>query len=187
MKTLLLLTIVASASCNRYNTGGSPTGPHVPLHHNLCRSTQVVDHIQDGSEYHYSWCHDNNRNYTHTAANNYCANLGPGWQGVSIGSRPEDNFISGVIAAHNLAYIWTSATRTYSGWRWASGEPFLNLNWSATGADGVRQPDNRENNNEACHAVLNNFYNDGIRWHDIGCHHVKPIICERRRGSGYQG
>ena len=39
------------------------------------------------------------------------------------------------------------------------------------------QPDNRDGN-EFCLAVLNNFYNDGVRFHDVSCHHRKPIICE---------
>ena len=39
------------------------------------------------------------------------------------------------------------------------------------------QPDNRETD-EVCLAVLNNFYNDGVRFHDVSCHHRKPIICE---------
>ena len=74
------------------------------------------------------------------------------------------------------------------------------------------QPDNREQreggNDEACIAILNNFYSvsiiqkntiflsdlgpkllqsflpifpsyqDGIKWHDVECTHKKPIICE---------
>ncbi|XP_042887228.1 lithostathine-like [Penaeus japonicus] len=187
MKFLVLLTIVASTSCNRYGSGGSPTGPHNPLPPGCKQTSQNVDFILNGSEYHYSWCHDGNQIYSHSEANQYCARLGTGWQGVSIGSIAEDQFISSVIGSHALKYIWTSGTKTYSGWRWQSGEPFLFLNWSSTGADGNPQPDNREGNNEACHAVLNNFYNDGIKWHDIACHHNKPIICERASGSGYQG
>ena len=35
---------------------------------------------------------------------------------------------------------------------------------------------------EACMAVLNNFYGDGIKWHDVACHHEKPIICEDVEG-----
>ena len=42
---------------------------------------------------------------------------------------------------------------------------------------GLPQPDNREGN-EFCLAVLNNFYNDGVRFHDVSCHHMKPTICE---------
>ena len=52
---------------------------------------------------------------------------------------------------------------------------------------GQRQPDNREKihqggEDEACLAVLNNFYGDGIKWHDVACHHEKPIICEDTEG-----
>jgi len=42
---------------------------------------------------------------------------------------------------------------------------------------GVPQPDNREGD-EFCLAVLNNFYNDGVKFHDVSCHHLKPTICE---------
>ena len=70
----------------------------------------------------------------------------------------------------------------------APGEAY----WSNTGEKGERQPDNfegikngpinAENNigitieglqefhDEACLAVLNNKYNDGIAWHDVACH-----------------
>ena len=39
------------------------------------------------------------------------------------------------------------------------------------------QPDNREGD-EFCLAVLNDFYDDGVTFHDIACHHEKPVICE---------
>ena len=39
------------------------------------------------------------------------------------------------------------------------------------------QPDNRDGN-EICIGVLNNFYADGIKWHDVSCHHRKPTVCE---------
>ena len=39
------------------------------------------------------------------------------------------------------------------------------------------QPDNREGN-EFCVAILNNFYSDGIKFHDVSCHHTKPALCE---------
>lgn len=35
---------------------------------------------------------------------------------------------------------------------------------------------------ESCVAVLNNFYGDGIKWHDVACHHEKPVICEDVEG-----
>jgi hypothetical protein len=49
-----------------------------------------------------------------------------------------------------------------------------------TARNGQAQPDNRERGGEKCLGVLNNFYNDGVKWHDIACHHDKAIICERK-------
>ena len=40
-----------------------------------------------------------------------------------------------------------------------------------------------ENRDEACLAVLDGLYGDGLTWHDIACHHIKPVICERRRNN----
>lgn len=79
--------------------------------------------------------------------------------------------------------------------------------WSQTGHKKVPQPDNAEfdinQTSESCLSVLNNVYNDGIAWHDVGefrllsdltwlmkcltlshlssqtaCYHEKPFICE---------
>ncbi len=49
--------------------------------------------------------------------------------------------------------------------------------WSHTGGLGRPQPDNREGN-EFCLAILNNFYQDGVKFHDVACHHEKSVICE---------
>ena len=53
-------------------------------------------------------------------------------------------------------------------------------------SSNTRQPDNREGREggeeEACLAVLNNFYGDGIKWHDVACGHEKPIVCEDVEG-----
>jgi len=73
--------------------------------------------------------------------------------------------------------------------------------WSRTGEKGSPQPDNftgekagkldnvkddsgltvdglQEYYDEACLAVLNNRYNDGIQWHDVPCFFRSMIICE---------
>ena len=36
----------------------------------------------------------------------------------------------------------------------------------------------QEWHDEACLAVLNNHYDDGIRWHDVACHMRSVIVCE---------
>jgi len=82
----------------------------------------------------------------------------------------------------------------------ATDRPDPSSFWSPTGEDGKPQPDNKEgieegpidveNNigitieglqefhDEACLTVLNNKYDDGIKWHDVACHFRSVIICE---------
>ena len=36
----------------------------------------------------------------------------------------------------------------------------------------------RDRKDEACLSVLNNFYGDGVVWHDIACYHKKHFVCE---------
>jgi len=73
--------------------------------------------------------------------------------------------------------------------------------WSRNGESGKPQPDNYEGikegtvkntkdksgltvdglqefYDEACLAVLNNKYKDGIQWHDVACYFRSKIICE---------
>lgn len=102
-----------------------------------------------------------------------------------------------------VKYIWTSGRlcdfrgceradlqpNHINGWFWTAVLQKLapttqrdQNDWSETGGIGKPQPDNREAQQggakENCLAVLNNFYNDGINWHDVACHHVKPWVCE---------
>jgi len=108
----------------------------------------------------------------------------------------------------SVKYIWTSGRlcnfdgcdrpdffpKNINGWFWSANQARLNptngtlfQDWSFTGGVRQPQPDNREKihqggEDEACLAVLNNFYGDGIKWHDVACHHEKPIICEDTEG-----
>ena len=54
--------------------------------------------------------------------------------------------------------------------------------WSRSGGLKKPQPDNREKTqggkDEGCIGILNDFYDDGIKWHDIECRHKKPVICQ---------
>ncbi|XP_047471523.1 E-selectin-like [Penaeus chinensis] len=104
------------------------------------------------------------KTYTWDRANQYCANLGSGWQGISIGTHQEDSLVREAIIEDRLPWIWTSGHIKNHGFAWASGEEFV---------------DNREGN-EHCLGVLNNVYDDGVKWHDIACNHDKAIICERK-------
>lgn len=77
------------------------------------------------------------------------------------------------------------------GWFWANNRKVIpdtnqttwnDLPWSQTGHNLVPQPDNAEfginGTPESCMAILNDLYEDGIKWHDIACYHKKPVLCE---------
>jgi len=88
-------------------------------------------------------------------------------------------------------YIWTSGRicdfkgcdrpdlqpTSINGWFWTAELQKLaattdrrQSDWSENGGIGQPQPDNRELQQggapENCLAILNNFYNDGVHWHD---------------------
>ncbi|XP_069972562.1 uncharacterized protein [Penaeus vannamei] len=172
MKIPVLATLLALTSAGRYENEVTSLG------YTKGNVQSMVDVSQGGSDYHFSWRHDGGRMYEWAFGNQYCASLGKEWHGVSIESLDEDRRISSIVAGDRMKYIWTGGVRQNYKWLWPSGAVFVGLNWSPTGGDGRPQPDNREGR-ELCLAILNNFYDDGIRWHDIACHHEKPIICER--------
>jgi len=119
---------------------------------------------------------------------------------VSMETLTENEFVKQQMARFGVKYIWTSGRKCdfdgcnradlqpviVNGWFWAGSEAKIPAStdrqatdWSPTGGDGKQQPDNREDDEgEPCLAVLNNFYNDGIKWHDVACYHEKPFICE---------
>ncbi|XP_063611970.1 uncharacterized protein LOC134785537 [Penaeus indicus] len=189
MKFLVILTVVAVAASQYYGSSGGGhvsfapvvTGPvpHVGQQHPI-GGNSVVHYSQGGSDYHFSWRHDGGRKYQWQHAIQYCSSLGHGWNGISIETHEEDGFVRSIILGDGLKYIWTGGYRSGYDFAWPSRARFVGLNWSHTGATGHPQPDNNENGSENCLAVLNNFYGDGVKWHDVGCHHEKPIICERQ-------
>ena len=97
-----------------------------------------------------------------------------------------------------------SSSRNIKGWFWSgSGQTIAATNstppgwpskpWSSTGYIGqfssskqpVPQPDNAEfllnkspATQEACLSVNNDWFQDGITWHDTACYHKKAFICE---------
>merc|ERR1712190_599581 len=164
-----------------------------------------------GKNYWYSWHSDEEvlkkARWNWFTARNYCRKRCMDL--VSFESQQEYDWVKGFING-NVPYFWTSGRlcdfdgcdrpdffpKNINGWFWSANQARLSPtngsafhDWSGTG--GVSpprpQPDNREQiqqngESESCMAVLNNFYGDGIKWHDIGCHHEKPIICEDVEG-----
>ena len=83
----------------------------------------------------------------------------------------------GLLQSENQRFFWTGGRVRGRSIEWPSGRSFSSVDWSNTGGAGRPQPDNREGN-EVCLAVLNNFYQDGVKFHDVSCRHRKPVICE---------
>ncbi|RXG53106.1 hypothetical protein Avbf_16145 [Armadillidium vulgare] len=161
--------------------------------------------FRNGHYYFFSWAHRPTANHerdwldARNICRKHCQDL------VSLETVDEAEFIHQAISSANVKYIWTSGRKCNfpgcdrpdlqppltNGWFWSGSEARLpstrtndpiNAYWSTTGGAGTRQPDNREQSqngpDEACIAVLNNFYNDGVKWHDIACNHLKPWVCE---------
>ncbi|KAK4292538.1 hypothetical protein Pmani_034707 [Petrolisthes manimaculis] len=143
-------------------------------------SRPLVDDALGEQVFHFSWCHDGGREYNWQGAANYCRSLGRGFQSVSLETSEKDSYMAALLRTHNVGHIWTSGSRTGSLWSWNNGVSTSHRNWSHTGRFGIRQPDNAEGN-EVCLGLLNNFYGDGVKWHDIACHHTKRIVCQARR------
>jgi len=125
---------------------------------------------------------------------------------ISLETSEEMKFLSDRMEKADTKFTWTSGRKCnfegcdrhdlnpalVKGWFWSGSGVRIPPNadetgpdgpWSSTGGDNQSQPDNRELrltglNDEACLAVLNNYYEDGIVWHDIACYHKKPFVCE---------
>jgi len=123
-------------------------------------------------------------------AKEYCQSLG--MEPVSLDTPAKQNEFNRLIAQDAQRFFWTGGIVDHAnqvvGWSNPASNTIRfsdSLHWSHTGGAGLPQPDNRaagENppHPETCLAILNNFYADGIKWHDVACHHKKPTVCEPR-------
>jgi len=152
---------------NRGNRGNGNGGGR-------CSGGNRPNHQFNGRDYLVSWrlgC----TSFTQGQAASFCrAN---GMRPISIDSGAKEREFLGLVAQERQKYFWTGGNVRGRNIRWPSGRRYNNVRWSNTGGAGRAQPDNREGD-ENCLAVLNNFYNDGVRFHDVSCHHRKPTICE---------
>lgn len=156
------------------------SGPSKPLPEQSHISDQADDKYDD-SEYHYSWRHDGNQEYTGDQASVYCEDLGNGWHAISIETTRENNYVKSIIQESDISNIWTGAARAGFRWNWPNGGPFRSIGWPNTGvfrANRQPQPDNRDKWGRNCLAVMD--YNGSINWEDVPCQNYKPVICERR-------
>ncbi|XP_037077013.1 pulmonary surfactant-associated protein D-like [Pollicipes pollicipes] len=157
-----------SASIGKPITGGQDSGVQRP----------VQFPQGDQPDYIISWRDvDPIRQYSWNEADEECRSRGR--RLISLQTAEKDAFAVSEIKSADIPYIWTSGTKQDGLFFWGDGSllPSGYTNWSKTGGAGRPQPDNNEGS-ENCVGVLNNFYDDGIVWHDIACHHRKHFICE---------
>jgi len=169
----------------------------------LCAERKI--HFRMGTNGFYaSWLEKDTRNLflNWLDARNWCRDRC--MDTISMETSDEIKTVKLLMKQANVKYVWTSGRLcdfkgcddredlkplSINGWFWSgSGAKLRPTNekselndWSYTGALKVPQPDSREKKKgyeESCLAVLNNYYNDGIKWHDVGCHHIKSFVCE---------
>lgn len=131
-----------------------------------------------GRDYLLSW-RGGCRSFTHGEGAAFCRSVG--MSPISLDTPAKEREFTSLVRRENEKYFWTGGNVNHGrnpSIRWPSGRTTTSNQWSNTGGAGRPQPDNREGN-ENCLAVLNNFYRDGQRFHDVSCHHRKPVICER--------
>merc|ERR1719350_611203 len=173
---------------------------------NACEK-RVIHAERFGKRYHFSWLEAGpNTKWDWEGARNYCRKFC--MDSIAINSVAESKWVKNLIRSEDIPYIWTGGRKCnfkgcdrkdlmptiINGWFWAPTNkkiPAKNkcrvCDWSRTGGARKPQPDNREFNesrngeDEACIAVLNDFYQDGIKWHDVACRHTKPIICQESK------
>lgn len=140
--------------------------------------SSAPNHRFGGRDYLVSWrvgC----TSFTQGEGAAYCRNNN--MRPVSLDSPAKEAEFLGLVRNERQKYFWTGGNVNHGrnpSVSWPSGRTTSSGRWSNTGGAGRPQPDNREGN-ESCLAVLNNFYNDGVKFHDVSCHHRKPIICEQ--------
>jgi len=127
---------------------------------------------------------------------------------ISVESSAEQDFIGREMKRAGVREIWTSGRLcdkevdgceqarfqpyNINGWFWAAtlqsmgqtnvfnGRKFNG--WSGTGPIGKSQPDGLLKadgfGEQACMALLDNFFGDGLSWHDTKCNDRRLIVCE---------
>jgi len=198
LRALLLLAAAAVISAQRELILPNPRACATRVRHSHM--------FRNGHHYFFSWRHrptsSHERDWldARNICRKHCQDL------VSLEDADEARAIENAVARDNVRYIWTSGRlcdfdgcddaslqpKNINGWFWSGSNERMPAtdtkisqnypNWSHTGGLGTKQPDSRENKEgsgeESCMGILNNFYQDGIKWHDVACLHEKPWVCE---------
>jgi len=140
--------------------------------------TRGGNHVFQGRTFLLSWKEGQNH-FSWNQARSYCSSRG--MRIVSLDNpATRDHFLE-LIRSEGVDFMWTggriSADKRTLTWENGRRESISRGShpWSFTGLRGP-QPDGQGTEN--CLAILNNLYNDGVKYHDVGCSHDKPTVCE---------
>jgi len=129
-----------------------------------------------GKSYLLTWRNHRN-NFDWNGGRQYCQSKGMNM--ISLDSKEKSEHFLRLVAQDRAPYFWAGGkvsrdSRTLS-WENGKSEPVARGQhpWSFTGRTGP-QPDG----GEVCLAILNSVYRDGVKYHDVACHHRKPVVCE---------
>ncbi|XP_040574327.1 uncharacterized protein [Lepeophtheirus salmonis] len=142
-------------------------------------ASTVGNYDFEGKRYLLSW-RDGRSSLDHSAGSSYCR--GKGMRLISLDSSSKINHFFNLLQNERIEYFWTggSISRDKGTLTWENGQregiSRGVFPWSDKGRRGP-QPDGV--NSENCLAILKNVYNDGVKFHDVGCHFQKPVICEQ--------
>ncbi|CAH0557256.1 unnamed protein product [Brassicogethes aeneus] len=171
--------------------------PPVPQ---MCAERVIHEKTPDGKGYFFSWRDPALKGVEEDwlGGRNFCRKRCMDL--VSLETSAENEWIKKRLIDEKVKYIWTSGRLcdfkgcdredlqplNVNGWFWTAVLQKLapttqrdQNDWSENGGIGKPQPEAQQGGaTENCLAVLNQFYNDGVNWHDVACHHRKPWACE---------
>jgi len=130
----------------------------------------------DGNRYLLTWRTGHN-NFDWSGGVRHCQSKG--MKLISLDSKEKSEHFLNLVKTDRAPYFWSGGqvSRDSRTLTWQNGEEESIRRgqhpWSFTGRTGP-QPDG----GETCLAVLNSVYRDGVKYHDVACHHRKPVVCE---------
>merc|ERR1711970_30670 len=160
------------------NAGRSPsvTSKATPREPKSLETSTKGNYQWEGKNYLLTWRNGRN-NFDWSGGVRYCESQG--MRLISLDTKEKtENFLR-LVGTDRAPYFWSGGqvSRDSRTLTWLNGvqEPISRGQhpWSFTGRTGP-QPDG----GETCLAILNNVYRDGVKFHDVACHHRKPVVCE---------
>jgi len=130
----------------------------------------------EGKSYLLTW-REHRNNFDWRGGVQYCRSQG--MKLISMDSKEKSEHFLRLVATDRAPYFWAGGqiSRDSRTLTWQNGKTEVISRgqhpWSFTGRTGP-QPDG----GEVCLAVLNSVYRDGVKYHDVACHHRKPVVCE---------